>query len=70
VKDLVKDYKENRNWIYGSQCFSSEVVLTKDCYGHKGKGYATEVVTTTEKPPPDGFGRYQGQLRRSAEPGQ
>ena len=24
-------------------------------YGHKDKGYATEVVTTAEKPPPDGF---------------
>ena len=24
-------------------------------YGHKGKGYATEVVTTAEKLPPDGL---------------
>ena len=54
MKDLVKDYKGNRNWAYRNQRFSSEVVLTKDCYGHKGKGYATEVVTITEKLPPDG----------------
>jgi hypothetical protein len=30
-----------------------EVVLTKDYYRYKGKGYATEVVTTAEKLPPD-----------------
>jgi hypothetical protein len=33
-------------------------------YGHKGKGYATEVVTTAEKLPLDGFKR---RLRRSVE---
>jgi hypothetical protein len=33
-------------------------------YGHKGKGYATEVVTTAEKLPPGGF---EGRLRRSAK---
>ena len=31
VKDLIKDYKRNRNWTYRSQRFSSEVVLIKDC---------------------------------------
>jgi hypothetical protein len=31
VKDLVKDYKGNRNWTYRSQRFSLEVVLTKGC---------------------------------------
>jgi hypothetical protein len=31
VKDLVKDYKGNRDWTYRSQRFSSEVVFTKDC---------------------------------------
>jgi len=31
VKDLVKDYKENRIWMYRSQRFSLEVVLIKDC---------------------------------------
>ena len=53
VKDLAKDYKGNRNWIYRSRHFL-EVVLTKGLYyGHKGKGYAME-VTITEKLPPDG----------------
>jgi hypothetical protein len=33
--------------------------------GYKGKGYAMEVVTITEKLPQDGF---EGQLRRRAEP--
>jgi len=31
------------------------VVLMKDYYGHKGKGYATEVVITAKKLPPDGL---------------
>ena len=31
IKDLVKDYKGNRDWTYRSQCFSSEVVFTKNC---------------------------------------
>jgi len=31
------------------------VVLIKDYYGHKGKGYATEVVIIAEKLPPDGL---------------
>jgi len=31
VKDLIENYKGNRNWTYRSQRFSSEVVLTKDC---------------------------------------
>ena len=30
VKDLIKDYKGNRNWTYRNQRFSSEVILTKD----------------------------------------
>jgi len=41
--------------MYRSRHFS-EIVLTKGLYcGHKGKGYATEVVTTAEKLPPDGL---------------
>jgi len=53
VKDLIKDYKGNRNWTYRSQYFL-EIVLTKGLYyGRKGKGYATEVVTIAEKLPPD-----------------
>ena len=31
VKDLIKDYKGNRNWTYRNQRFSLEVVLIKDC---------------------------------------
>jgi hypothetical protein len=34
-------------------------------YRRKGKGYATEVVTITEKLLPDGF---EGRLGRCAEP--
>jgi len=34
---------------------SPPVVLTKDYCGHKGKGYATEVVIIAEKLPPDGL---------------
>ena len=30
VKDLVKDYKGNRDLIYRSQYFSLKVVLTRD----------------------------------------
>ena len=30
AKGFVKDYKGNRTWIYKSQCFSSEIVFTKD----------------------------------------
>ena len=53
VKDLAKDYKGNRNWTYRSQHFL-EIVLTKGLYyGHKGKGYATEVVTIAKKLPLD-----------------
>jgi len=50
VKDLVRNYKGNRNWIYRSQRFSLEIVLIKGLYyRYKGKGYATEVVTIAEK---------------------
>ena len=53
MKDLVEDYKGNRNWTYRSQYFL-EIVLTKGLYyGHKGKGYAMEVVITAEKLLPD-----------------
>ena len=59
---------------YRSQRFSSEVVLTKDYYGHKGRGYAIEVVTTTEKLLLDGFedieddlGEAQGQQYSNQE---
>jgi len=31
------------------------VILAKDYYGHKGKGYTTEVVIIAEKLPPDGL---------------
>jgi len=31
------------------------VVLIKDYYGYKGKGYAIEVVIIAEKLPPDGL---------------
>jgi hypothetical protein len=65
VKGLVEDYKGNRNWTYRSQHFS-EIVLTKGLYyGHKGKGYATEVVTTAEKLPPDN--KETGSRRQSQE---
>ena len=30
VKDLVKDYKGNRDWTYRNQRYPSEVVFTKD----------------------------------------
>ena len=54
VKDLIKDYKENRIWIYRSQCFSLRGCLDKGLHcGHKGKGYAIEAVTTTKKLTPD-----------------
>jgi len=54
VKDLVKDYKKNRIWIYRSQRFSSRGCLNKGLhYGYKGKGHATEAVTTTKKLTPD-----------------
>ena len=49
VKDLVKGYKGNKKWTCRSQRFSLGEGLY---YGRKGKGYATEVVTT-EKLPPD-----------------
>ena len=53
MKDLVEDYKGNRNWTCRSQHFL-EIVLTKGVYyGRKGKGYATEVVTTAGKLLPD-----------------
>jgi len=54
VKDLVKDYKENRIWMYRSQRFSSRGCLDEGLHcGHKGKGHATEAVTITEKLTPD-----------------
>ena len=54
VKDLAKDYKENRNWIYRSQYFFFKDCLYKGLYcGRKGKRYVMEVVTTAEKLPPD-----------------
>jgi transcriptional accessory protein Tex/SPT6 len=31
VKDLVKDYKGNRNWTHRNQRFSSEIVFPKGC---------------------------------------
>jgi len=34
---------------------SPPVVLTKDYYRHKGKGYAIEVVIIAKKLPPDGL---------------
>src|ERR1700733_5626920 len=54
VKGFVKDYKGNSNWTYRSQRFSSRGSLNEGLYyGHKSKGYATEVVTTAKKPLPD-----------------
>jgi len=54
VKDLVKNYKENRIWIYRSQRFSLKGRLNEGLYcGHKGKGYAIEAVITTKKLTPD-----------------
>ena len=50
MKDLVKDYKENRIWIYRSQRFSLRGRLNEGLHcGHKGKGYVIEAVTTTKK---------------------
>ena len=55
VKDLAKDYKENRNWTYRSQYFFSKDHLYKGLYyRHKNKGYTTKVVIT-KKLPPDSF---------------
>ena len=53
VKDLVKNYKGNKDWTYRSQRFSSGHLHEGLYYGREGKGYATEVVTTAEKLPPD-----------------
>ena len=65
VKDLIKDYKGNRNWTYRSQHFL-EIVLTKGLYyRHKGKGYTMEVVTIAEKLPPDY--KETGSRRQSQE---
>jgi len=55
VKGLIEDTRETGIGRTGSSAFSSEIVLMKGLYyGRKGKGYATEVVTTAEKLPPDG----------------
>jgi len=54
VKDLVKDYKENRIWIYRSQHFSLRGCLDEGLYcRHKGKGHIIEAVIITEKLTPD-----------------
>jgi len=49
VKDLAKNYKGNRNWMYRSWYFL-EIVLTKGLYyRYKGKRYMTEVVIIAKK---------------------
>jgi len=53
VKDLVEDYKGNRNWTYRSQHFLEIVLMKGLYYGRKGKGYMTEVVIIAEKLLPD-----------------
>jgi len=59
VKDLAKDYKGNKNWIYRSRHFLEVVLMKGLYYRHKGKGYTIEVIIT-EKLPPDGS---KGRLR-------
>jgi len=53
VKDLIKGYKGNRNWTYRSRHFPEIVLIKGLYYGHKDKGYATEVVTTAKRLPLD-----------------
>ena len=49
VKNFIKDYKENRSWIYRSQRFSLDRLYEGLYCGRKGKRYATEVVIAAEK---------------------
>ena len=53
VKDLIKDYKGNKDWTYRSQRFSLGHLHEGLYRGYKGKGYATEIVTITERLPPN-----------------
>jgi len=55
VKDHVKGYKGSRNWTCRSRHFLEIVLIKGLYYRHKGKGYATEVVTTAKKLLLDGF---------------
>jgi len=66
VKGLIEDIRETGIGRIGASAFSSEIVLTKGLYyRRKGKGYATEVVTTAEKLSPDD--KETGSRRQSLE---
>ena len=64
MKDLIKDYKEQELDVQEPAPFLRDRLNEGLYCGHKDKGYATEVVTTTERLPLNGF---EGQPRRSAE---
>ena len=65
VKDLVKDYKKNRNWMYRSQYFLKIILIKGLYYRYKGKRYVIEVVITTKKLLLDGFKNIKDDLGKA-----